>query len=68
MCRLAFSHANWTYDTFLESLGPYQCLGSDSKIHDHSQDDQEALKCTQVGHLEEMDALRSILSSSFGGH
>ena len=37
-------------------------------IHDHSQDDQEALECTQVGHLEEMDALRSILSSSFSGH
>ena len=68
MCRLAFSHANWTYDTFLESLGPYQCLGSDNKIHDHSQEDQEALECTQVGHLEEMDAIRSILSSSFGGH
>ena len=34
----------------------YQCLGSDNNIHDHSQDDQEALECTQVGHLEEMDA------------
>ena len=31
-------------------------LGVITRIHDHSQDDQEALECTQVGHLEEMDA------------
>ena len=68
MCRLAFSHANWTYDTFLESLGPYQCLGSDNKIHDHSQDDQEALECTQALSFGGDGCLRSILSSSFSGH
>ena len=43
---MAFSYANWTYDTFLESLGPDQYLGSDSKLHDYSQDDQEGLECT----------------------
>ena len=26
---------------FLETLGPDKCLGSDNKLHDHSQDDQE---------------------------
>ena len=54
MCRLAFSHANWRYDTFLEPLRPYKCLGSDNKLHGHSQDDQEGLECTLVGHLEEI--------------
>ena len=58
MCRLAFSHVNWTYDTFLEPLGPDKCLGSDKKLHDHSQDDQEGLECTLVGHLEEIGCLK----------
>ena len=55
---LAFSHASWTYDTFLESLGPDQYLGSDNKLHGHSQDDQEGLECNQVGHLEEIGCLK----------
>ena len=38
-----------TYDTFLESLGPDQCPGSVNKQHDHSQDYQEGLECTQLG-------------------
>ena len=34
VCRLAFSHANWTYDASLEPLGPDKCLGSDNQsIH-----------------------------------
>ena len=55
---MAFSHANWTYDTFLEPLGPDKCLGSDNKLHDHSQDDQEGLECTLVGHLEDVGCLK----------
>ena len=53
---------------FLEPLGPDKCIGSDNKLHDHSQDDQEGLECTQVGHLRRLGALRSILLSSFGRH
>ena len=52
MCRLAFSHANWTSDNFLEPLGLNKCLGSDNMLHVHSQDDQEGLECTLVGHLK----------------
>ena len=58
MCRLAFIHANWTYNTFLEPLGPDKCLGSDNKLHGHSQDDQEGLECTLVGHLEDIGCLK----------
>ena len=61
MCRLAFTHANWTYNTFLETLGPDKCLGSDNKLHDHSQDDHEGLECTIVGHLEEIGCLKEYI-------
>ena len=35
-----------------------KCLGNDNKLHDHSQDDQEGLECTLVGHLEEIGCLK----------
>ena len=52
----------------MEPLGPDKCFRNDNKLHDHSEDDQEALECTQVGHFEEMGALRSILLSLFSRH
>ena len=56
------------YDTFLEPLGPDKCLGNDNKLHDHSQDDQEGLECTLVGHLEEIVCLKEYFLSLFIGH
>ena len=43
---------------FLEPLGPDKCLGSDNKLHDHSQDDHKGLECILVGHLEEIVCLK----------
>ena len=40
-----FCHCNPTYDTFLESLGPWGCSESVSRIFGHHQDDQEGQEC-----------------------
>ena len=58
MCRLDFSHANGTYNTYLESMGPDQCPRSVNTLHDHSQDYQEGLECTQIGHFKEIRCLK----------
>ena len=55
VCRLAFSHAMMQ---FYKTLGPDKCIGSDNKLHHHSEDDQEGLECTLVGHLEEIGCLK----------
>ena len=37
------------------------CLGSDNKLYDHSQDNQEGLECTLVGHLEDIGCLKEYI-------
>ena len=39
--NLIFTTVTPTYDTFLESLGPWECSGGVSRIFGHHQDDQE---------------------------
>ena len=46
-----------TYDTFLESLGPWESSGVVSRIFNHHQDDQEGPKCPKTGDLEELGHL-----------
>ena len=52
-----FFHCNPTYDTFLESLGPWEYSGSVSKIFGHHQDDQERPKCPKTGDFEDLGHL-----------
>merc|ERR1712105_124142 len=46
-----------TYDTFLESLGPWGCSESVSRIFGHHQDDQEGQECPKTGDLEDLGYL-----------
>ena len=54
---LGFCHCNPTYDTFLESLGPWECSGSVSRFFGHHQDDQEGPECPKTGNLEDLGHL-----------
>ena len=50
-------HWNPTYDTFLESLWPWEYSGSVFGPFGHHQDDQEAQECPPNGDLEDFGCL-----------
>ena len=52
-----FFHCNPTYDTFLESLGPWECSGGVSSIFGHHLDDQEGPKYPKTDYLEDLGHL-----------
>ena len=52
-----FCHCNPTYDTFLESLGPWEHSKIVSRIFGHHQDDQEGQECPKKGVLEDFGCL-----------
>ena len=54
---MLFPLCNPTYDTFLESLGPWEYSGSVSRIFGHHQDDQEGQECPKTGVLEDFGCL-----------
>ena len=45
------------HDTFLESLGPWECSGGVSRIFGHHQDDQEGPKYPKTDYLEDLGYL-----------
>ena len=57
MSLCGFCHYNPTYNTILESLGPWQYSESIFIPFDRHQDDQEGQECPLSGDLEDFECL-----------